>query len=77
LIWKKKYDLHKSLKTFYKPVLLLCGRQDPIGESTAHQIRETLTQADLTFIEECGHYPWIEQPEKFYEIIIGFIENIR
>lgn len=74
---EKYYDLRKPLKNFDKPVLLLCGRQDPIGETTAYQIRETLTQAELMFIEECGHYPWIEQPKKFYEIINSFIDNIR
>lgn len=78
-IWidlEKNYDFREPLKNFDKPVLLLCGRQDPIGETTAYQIRETLTQAELTFIEECGHYPWIEQPEEFYKLIGSFIENI-
>lgn len=27
------------------------------------------------FIEICGHFPWIEQPEQFYEILNLFFKD--
>ena len=76
LVWKdlnKGYDLRNSLKAFKGPVLIAQGRQDPIGEAIPFQIKESLPQAQMVFIEKSGHYPWLEQEEKFYQILHSFL----
>ncbi len=70
----RHYDLRDKLKEFDRPVLIVQGRQDPIGDGTAYETRKTLAQASLHIIDRCGHFPWLEQPEAFYHIIEKFLE---
>lgn len=61
----KFYDVKKTIGKYKGPVFLIQGRQDPIGESTAYQIKSVLPQTKITWIEKCGHFPWIEQGPRF------------
>jgi proline iminopeptidase len=54
-------------------VLVVQGRQDPIGESTAFQIRDALPGATLRFVEESAHWPFVEQEEAFLAIVREFL----
>ena len=80
LIWEEiqrnRFDLKQSLKGFPKPVLIIGGRQDPIGTATFYKIDRTLPNTQLHIIDRCGHYPWIEQPEEYYEWITRFLEDL-
>lgn len=53
----------KLLKAFSGQVEIIQGRQDPIGESTVFEIVNILSQSNITFIEQCGHFPWLEGEE--------------
>ncbi len=79
LMWanlqKINYDLRSALQAFEQPVLVVQGRQDVIGESTAFQIHHTFPNSTLEFIEECGHFPWIEQPQSFYKMVLAFLQE--
>ncbi len=64
-------------KTFEGPVIIIQGRQDPIGESTVYEIIEILPQSRVNFIEKCGHFPWLENDEQrneFYKLLKSAIE---
>ena len=74
---KQGYDLRPTLKMFTRPVLIVQGRQDPIGESTAYETKKTLVGASLQFINRCGHFPWMEQPGQFYAILTKFLKQPR
>lgn len=67
-IWKdaikRNLDLAEMESNFYKPVLILAGRQDPLGESVPQSLSQHYKNSKLIFVEKCGHYSWIEQPEK-------------
>lgn len=76
-LYESKYDLRAHLKDFKQPVLIVQGRQDPVGESTAYENGSVLTNSTIEFIEECGHFAWVEQPEKFFTIINKFLRNLR
>lgn len=61
-----------SLKDYRGIVHIIQGRQDPIGESTAFEIKEGLPQSQISFIEKCGHMPWLENEEQrreFYDLL--------
>jgi proline iminopeptidase len=65
------------IKTFEGPVIIIQGRQDPIGESTVYEIIEILPQSRVNFIEKCGHFPWLENDEQrseFYKLLKSAIE---
>lgn len=80
-IWKdieKNYSNLNNYKSNYdKPVLVLQGRQDPLGELTAMNLSHYYKNSKLVFVERCGHYAWVEQPEKIMATLNEFITNIK
>lgn len=76
-LYKIKYDCKESLKNFNKPVLIIQGRQDIVGEGTAYKVHLTLKNSTLTFLNECGHYGWLDQREKYKLEIESFILKVN
>jgi proline iminopeptidase len=68
-------DLRPQLKNFVRPVLMVCGRQDPIDARMSYETHLALKGSELQFINRCGHFPWIEQPQKFSEIVRRFLAS--
>jgi pimeloyl-ACP methyl ester carboxylesterase len=53
----------RAIATLELPLLLVHGRQDPvIPASHCASIAESLPRARVRWIDECGHFPQIEQP---------------
>jgi proline iminopeptidase len=71
-----KYDLRPKLKTITAPVLLLQGRQDIAGEANILEAHSLITNSTVAFIEECGHMPWLEQPEQTWKIVDDFLARL-
>tara|TARA_B110000967_G_scaffold114681_1_gene117344 strand:- start:385 stop:1221 length:837 start_codon:yes stop_codon:yes gene_type:complete len=68
---KRSEDRVQKLESFEAPVFLIAGRQDPVGESVVYEVKDILPQTNYFFIEECGHFPWIEgdkQSKLFYKL---------
>lgn len=68
----------KEIRKYKNPVYIIQGRQDPIGESTVYETREVLPQTKFTFIEDCGHFPWLEEEKavtEFYQLLNSFLKN--
>ncbi len=58
------------------PSLILWGRQDTILEiEFASKFLETLPNASLKWIENCGHVPHLEQPSATAEAISAFLSS--
>jgi len=59
------------------PALVLWGRQDGILDGTefANKFVEELPDAELKWIEECGHVPHLEQPEETASTIVSFMTS--
>lgn len=70
---RSSYDLREGLKDLKRPVLIVQGHQDPIGDKTAEEIRALIGGSSLVYIRRCGHFPWIEQPEAFRKAIAEFL----
>ena len=45
------------------PVLLVGGVGDPRPLSATARLALRLPNAELAILEDCGHFPWLEQPE--------------
>jgi proline iminopeptidase len=71
-----KYDIRPKLKTITAPVLLLQGRQDLAGEANVCEARSLIKNSTLTFIDKCGHMPWLEQPEQTWKIVDDFLAHL-
>jgi len=70
---RTSYDLRGALPNISRPVLIIHGHQDPIGDKTAEDIHDLIPSSTLRYINECGHFPWIEQPEKMRSILAEFL----
>jgi hypothetical protein len=59
------------------PSLVLWGRQDGIldGDEFANKFVETLPDATLQWIENCGHVPHLEQPQETADAIASFVRE--
>ena len=68
------FDLRPGLKNLKAPVLIIHGKSDPL--ETGHEVHEAIAGSRLEIIEEAGHFPWLEQPEKFYRILDGFLRQV-
>ena len=73
----KGYDLRPGLQKIDRPVLIVQGHQDPIGDKTAGDIHASIKSSVLRYINQCGHFPWIEQPEQFRRIMSEFFAAAR
>lgn len=71
-----KYDIRPKLKTILAPVLLLQGRQDLAGEANVCEAHSLIKNSTLTFIDKCGHMPWLEQPEQTWKIVDDFLAHL-
>lgn len=68
------YDARPGLKLLKCPVLVIQGHQDPIGDLTAIQIRDTIPGSRIAFLNQCGHYPWVEQPDQLRKAVTEFLK---
>jgi proline iminopeptidase len=70
------YDVRSKLRSISAPVLLLQGRQDLAGEANVCEAHSLISKSKLSFIDKCGHMPWLEQPEQTWKIVGEFLEHL-
>lgn len=69
-----KIDFRQSLKSFNKPVSIICGRQDVLSHSS-YELKISYPDWNLYWIQDSGHFPMYEQPQQFYSIMRKVIDN--
>ena len=69
------YDFHSDLEKIKSPTLLIYGDYDPLTETAGQRIHQSIGKSQLKIIEDCGHFPFIEKPEKFNEIVTTFMND--
>lgn len=70
---KHHWDLKDKLSSTHVATLIIQGRQDPMDLETAWKINKAIPNSTLKIIEECGHFPWLEQGTQFYEAVQAFL----
>jgi proline iminopeptidase len=71
----KNYDARAGLPKLDRPVLIVHGHQDPVGDKTAEQIHALIRNSTLKYLSQCGHFPWIEQGDQFRAVIAEFLSR--
>jgi len=75
-VWESlgDYDLvaDGTLERTAVPALILHGRQDPIPLASS-QAAAAAMDAKLAIIEDCGHVPYVEQPEALFSAIGAYL----
>ncbi len=68
------YDLGQNLRAVRLPALVVHGRQDPIPLESARAAADAL-RAQFVALDDCGHVPYVEQPEALFGAIRTFLDN--
>ena len=70
------YAVSNKLEGLDLPCLVAWGRNDEIlSPDNADKFMDVLKDAQLVWIDECGHVPALEQPDKLVEAIEGFMNE--
>jgi proline iminopeptidase len=69
-------DLAPKLAGFQFPTLVINGRYDMnVAPLTAWRLAHAIPGAKLVFFEQSGHLPSYEEPEKYIEVLEGFLNG--
>ena len=67
--------LAEKIDCIKQPSLIVWGSADQIlGTEDAGKFAQTITNSKLVWIEECGHVPHLEKPERVAQEICAFIK---
>ena len=70
-----EYDCKEAFKSFKKPTLIIQGVQDIIDKNTAIRTQKVIPHSEVVLLEECSHYGWLDQKEKYFASIEAFLKN--
>ena len=70
------FDCSESLKSFTKPVLIIQGRQDIVGDGTAYETHSILKNSTVVFINKSCHYSWLEQSKQYKAEVEKFLASV-
>jgi pimeloyl-ACP methyl ester carboxylesterase len=69
-------EIAAGLKQWEQPTLIVWGMKDPwLPFSQAEQLKSAMPNAELSKIEEAGHYPQEHWSEKVSDALIGFLRR--
>jgi pimeloyl-ACP methyl ester carboxylesterase len=72
--WKKKYYLGDQLHQLQVPVRFIWGSKDAFEKpETGKQKAATIPDYQFEVVENAGHCPWLDQPEKCVSLIKSMI----
>lgn len=76
-IFLKPSDIHTDLKKINTPTLILHGDADPISWNFAEHIHQDIPKSRFVKLEQCGHFPYVEQPDEMFANIRRFLRHIE
>ena len=69
-------NMRSDLPNYPMPVCLIWGRNDTITPpEVAEEFSQELPDADLFWIDKCGHAPMMEHPDAFNELLSGWLRK--
>ncbi len=72
------YDFTDDLKAIDRPLLMIFGKRDAVVQGKNHLeplIKQALTRHQLVMLDECNHFPMLEQPAVFNRLLQDFIHS--
>jgi proline iminopeptidase len=68
-------NLYDSLKKFTFPTLIIHGEADVLPIASIHQLKSNLPKSELVVMKRSGHFPFVEEQEKYVDVITNFIQS--
>jgi pimeloyl-ACP methyl ester carboxylesterase len=70
------YNLIPDLKKLSAPALIIEGKYDFIAQDFHQQVFKTnILHSRLVTLEQSGHFPFIEEPDKFFAVVTDFLRQ--
>jgi len=75
-VWESlgDFNLISNLEGINIPSLVVQGRDDPIPLASSVQAARALG-TNLVVLDECGHVPYVEQPERLFAALDSFLDE--
>ena len=71
-----RHNLRERVPELTLPVCLIWGKEDSVTPAfVGEAFHKLLKNAELHLIEQCGHAPMMEHPERFNQIMERFLDN--
>ena len=75
---RHRVDLRPLLSRLSAPALIISGEDDFICcPASAQALHRALPTSKLVLISQCGHFPWMEQPQTFQSNIGRFFASLQ
>lgn len=68
------FDLRPGIERLALTAFIVHGRDDPIPAASSIDVSRAL-QADLVFLDRCGHVPYVERPQDLWQAIDPFLAS--
>jgi proline iminopeptidase len=75
-VWESlgDFNLIRDLKGIKIPSMVVCGRDDPIPLASSSEAASVLG-TNLVVLDECGHVPYVEQPQRLFAALDPFLNE--
>jgi proline iminopeptidase len=75
-VWESlgDFDLISDLKGIKIPSVIVSGRDDPIPLASSSEAASALG-TNLVVLDECGHVPYVEQPQGLFRALDPFLDE--
>ena len=70
-----EYDIHGQISAINCKTLIMQGTESVFSVEGAMAIQNNIPKSEIHLFENCGHFEYIESPEKFRNLILGFYKN--
>lgn len=67
------FDWREDFQQVQVPVLVVHGSEDPIPMESSREWAAAFPNARLVVVDGAGHYPHVEQPERFFDTVLEFL----
>lgn len=71
------FNYYNSVERFKFPVLILHGKSDMLPLQASQKMLEKIPNSRLSIFNNSGHFLFIEEPKKFYGVVVSFLQNIK
>lgn len=66
-------NLFPALKSLKIPTLIVHANQDFVPKQTVQEIKEAISNAQIVYLEQCGHFSHVEKPKELFSAIREFL----
>ncbi|WP_433335393.1 proline iminopeptidase-family hydrolase [Spirillospora sp. CA-294931] len=71
----RDWSIQDRLAAIEVPVLLVSGRHDEATPATVRPFQDAIADVRWEIFEESSHLPHLEEPERFTQVVAGFLDE--